>query len=1063
MSDLTKFSAGTMDKGVDSQKMQLLPEVLIDPDSFNMTTGIQIGAGPRYGFSTIPGMADNETITGTRLPGLRAAEGTPAQGFSGRQRVLGVYAIKLPSPADITTKITTYAWLVSTVQSSVEYLDIVLSSTYASGYESITSSIYDGLGYTSYATATVLNYFAEAYAPVSASRVAPLRANLTYTNANNYLSSIVMAVTGANVPTQWLFGEALAAGDATHAPSVGLHKSTSLQLYNGAAGSLAGGVPSEYNLGNFTTTPRNIMVWGLLATGNSNLQYSVVIPTPTAAIYKPDVFGDGIVTLDLSATTAIKISAGTTYSSNRGALVNDPASVTNSSYKAMLVAAKKPMACLLQDAYKSENSGGNGKTNQWFDLTQNSFQPQTYATNYFEDGLYKPTSFRYFGNFIRGTAHSGGGSYGILGAANTGVLRANTVYEFTYSIYNKRLNFETNVGIPVKLQTGTADFVSLQFFVPTGFGYDTFYGAYVASVSGLLVLPPFSPSDVTGVGQNYQNFGNHLQYRFYYRAEGDFEWQPALFVDVAQWWFYPWPYSAGKGGIFACTGSVGGLTAGQPGGFNDYSPLPKDNYNCVVQYKDRAFWISDKAIVFSLRKNLFAYPGRNSISATGGEFRGALIHNYPGAAEQSSRMVIFGTDNIYVARFTGNLEQTTVQISADASALAYIDGSDLVIDPWTSVTAFSYRSAVIADGILHYWGPQGIYRDDGVQTPTKLSHALEPDIFEWYDHSKIDEIHGTYNAKTKEITWFYQPKSTTDGQYTRTIVWNTESQIFQRGQMPFKVDWVQNLNVETDIGTAGNRAVAALRETPSTTVQRAYYFDERNRSGDMHPKTDFIVKTVSTPVAGTRRLTLAAGYDATNFATMGVGDRLAIQQFNQYTAQTTGSNLIATISAVNTGSGYLDITLPTGSVLPTITATFDKYFPVWQATAEGLGLNGISYQTKTNYWAPEGVNGYFFWLYCYLLAKVNLWATDLAIGPTLGYRTPTALATISDALTLTDNCDGNWQIYHPLTPGDDNAEGQAIKFTISGAHIGHEWVLQYLEAHTRRTPLDGDPLKRFEG
>lgn len=1054
--ELQKFSAGTLNKGVDSQQMQFLPVVLIDPDSYNMTTGIQVGSGPRYGISTIPGMADNETIAGTRLPGLRAAEGTPSQGFSGRLKVLAVYPIKLPDPSNIALKVTAYAWLVTTVQSGTEYFDIVLSSTYAAGFESISTAIYAGLGYTSYGTNTTLNYFGEAYAPVSGSRNAALVSNLVYAGGK-FLSSAVIAVTGTNVATQWLFGEALAAGDATHAPSAGFHKSTSLQLYNGTAGSLAGGVPSEYNLGNFTTTPRNLVVWGLLNTGNLNLQYTVIVPTPTTSIYKPDIFGDGIVTLDLSATTAVKLSAGTTYSSNRGVLVNDPASVTNASYKAILVAAQKPMACLFQDSFRSENSGGNGKTNQWFDLTQNSFQPQTFISNYFEDGSSKATSFNAFPDFIRGTALSGGSYRCLLGPADSGVLKSKTVYEFTYSIYNKRLNFETNVGIPVKIQTGTDNNVSLQWYAGTN-SHDNFYNVYVAAVDTML-LPPFSPSAVPVRGTTYQNFGNHLQYRFYYRVEGTFEWLPALFIDVTQWWFYPWPNGTG---VFACTGPIQALPGGQPGGFNDYSPLPKDNYNCVVQYKDRAFWLSDKAIVFSLRKNIFSYPGRNSISAVGGEFRGALIHNYPGAAEQSSRMVIFGSDQIYVARFSGNLLQTNVQVSADNSYPFDLDGSDLVIDPWTSVTAFSYRSAVIADGILYYWGPQGVYRDDGVQTPTKISGPLEPDIFEYYDHSKTSEIHGNYNSKTKEITWFYPPKSTADGQYTRTLIWDVAASIWQRGQMPFKVDWEQNLDVVSDVGTAGNRVVTGLRETPSSTLQRAYFWDERNRAGDMHPKTDFIVKTVTTPVAGTRRLTLAAGYDATNFATMAAGDRLAIQQFNQYTGQTTGSDLIARISAVSTGSGYLDITLPTGAVLPNIAATYDQYFPIWQAgTGTTAGLNSIAYQMKTNYWAPAGVNGYFFWLYCYLLAKVNLWISDLAIGPSLGYRTPTASGTVTDLLALTDNNDGNWQIYHPLTPGNDNAEGQAIRFIFSGNHIGHEWVLQYMEAHA--TPIPGDTLKRFEG
>ncbi len=141
--------------------------------------------------------------------------------------------------------------------------------------------------------------------------------------------------------------------------------------------------------------------------------------------------------------------------------------------------------------------------------------------------------------------------------------------------------------------------------------------------------------------------------------------------------------------------------------------------------------------------------------------------------------------------------------------------------------------------------------------------------------------------------------------------------------------------------------------------------------------------------------------------------------------------------------------------------TFNQYFPIWHRTPTTGGLNGIPYSMPTAYWLPKGVNAYYFWLYCYLLSKVDLWKTDLDLGFMLQYRTPTALALIGDDIALDDNSDGNFQVYHQLRTGDDNHEGQGLKFVISGYHIGHEWVLQYLEAHG--TPISGDTLKRFEG
>ncbi len=1051
--DLERFSAGTLDIGIQSRTMDFQDSLTLQIGVYNMSQGIQQGLGPRPGMSIIPGQADTETPTGTRFPGLRGSEGVPAQGFTARRKVLGVYALKLPDPNDVTQKITTYAWLVTTVVSAVEYFDIVLTSTYtSSAYESISTNIADGFGFTSYGTATSLNYFAEGFVPVSASRAAALRAFLQY-QGGNFANSVIMSVTGPNVPMQWVIGEATATGGATTAPSAGFHKVSSILDPSAAATVFAAGVPSEYNQQNFTTTPRSMKIFALGSNGSLNIQYSVYLPAVTTTIFKKDIFGAGTVTLDLSTVTATKDSAGVTYSATKAVLVNDPVSVSNSSYKAILAAAKNPLACIFQDSYRGENTGNNGKTNQWYDLTQNSFQPRSVSSQYTQEGISTKTAFSAWPAFVRGTTMVTAHSIA-LGAANSGVLRAYSTYEFTYSLYNKRLNFETNVGVPVKIQTGADDFVALQLWSPTS---NTVYADYWNGRYNSLPALFASFSDQASGDTNYQNFMNQLQYRFYYREEGTFEWLPALYMDVAQYWFYPFGAQ-----IMACVGAIAALPGGQPGGFNDYSPLAKDNYTCVLQYKDRAFWFSDKQINFSLRNNIFAYPGRNSISAVAGEFKGGLVHNYPGQAEQTSRMIVFGTRETYVARFTGAKQQANVQVSADTSAVFDIDGSDLVIDPWTSVTAFSSRAAVVGEGLLYWWGPQGVFRDDGVQTPTRISTDIEPDIFTLYDPNKTDQVVANYNNQTKEVEWIFTPKTAaSDGEVNVSLIYNTVSGNWTKGKYKQQVDWLQSVNVETNIGTAGYRGVIGTRLNAAATTQRAYYFDQRNRSGDMAPTRDFVVKTVATPSAGVRRLTLAAGYDATNFATIAVGDYIGLQQTNSYSSLT-ASDLVATVAAINTGSGTLDINLPTGATLATGSLTYSQYFPFWQRTPAGAGLNAIPYSMPTAYWVPKGVNAYYFWLYVYLLAKMTLWKTDLsALGWTLGYRTPTADNIITDQIPFLNNSDGNFQVYHPLRPGNDNMEGQGLKLVVSGYHIGHEWVLQYLEAHG--TPIRGDTLKRFEG
>jgi hypothetical protein len=1064
--DIQKFSAGTMDKTIEVQKMQLLGELLLDSDSYNLTAGIQQGLGPRYGLSPIPGQADAEVISGTRMPGLRAAEGVPAAGYSNRLKVLAILPMSLGKSSAPSTKVGTYLFVVTRTGETID-------TPLASLTTDISANIYDGLPFpvTDLNSTTYYPYFtSEAIPSQAGSRAVPFASAYAYTSGKYYASATIMSVSGADVPLRWYVGGAATKGDATHAPDLILQK----------AGDIPGpnpftlvpinlGIPSEYNLQNYNQKTRSLNIFtirdasgGAANAGEFNTQYTMKF-NPSATTMQANGIGDSVRSLNIDEIVVTSTPVAGDPTKTVGALVEDPECRHNTSYKAALIASDKATAVIFQDSYSAEAN----HPQQWVDLTQLSYNPPVFNSGYVEDTRIKQSPFTAWPAFIRGTAMTDYGgataAYPTLGAANTGVLRSNTVYEFTYAVYNKRLNFETNVcPKPVKFQVGATDFASLVLFNTAGSGgiRNTLYATMIDTANFLIPFD-FSNFTATGLGGepyiSTMKFLNFYQYKFYYRQEGTSSWLPALVMDAAQWWFFPHIK------ISACTGAIASLPGGEPGAFNDYSNLSPAKYTCAVSYKDRAWWFSEKSVNFSLRNNIFAYPGRNSINAASGSFRGGIVHNYPGQAEQSSRLIIFGSNETYVARFSGVREQANVQVSADSSGVFDIDGSDLVIDPWTSVTAFSYRSAVVADGILFWWGPQGVYRDDGVATPTKVSGLLEPEIFQYYDPNKTDEVCANYNAKTKEITWFYPPKSTSDGNYTRTLVYNTDSGIWGRGQMTFKVDWAQNLTIDSNIPTAGNRVIAGVRLTDATTVQRAYFFDERNRAGDMCPTKDWMVKTITTPSVGVRRLTLAAGYDAANFATIAVGDSIAIQQELDYTSSTLSNDFVATVAAINTGAGTLDITLPTGAVLTNASLAYSTFFPFWQSTPAGVGLNGFLYQLKSNYWAPAGVNGYFFWLYCYLLFKVRMWFGTAGRGVTLSYRTPTALALISDTLTLSDNSDGNFQVYHPLRPGNDNHEGQAIRFVLSGVHLGHEWVLQYLESHARSIEFDGDPLKRFEG
>ncbi len=1061
-SDLIKFAAGAMDKGLQIRTVDFSADLGYDFDTYNVTHGIYVGTGPRYGFSTIPGMGDNETISGTRYPGLRAAEGSPAAGFSARLKVLGVLPISLGTNTTPSTKINAYLWILTRTGESI---DMCVSSVTTD----ISPYIYDGFAQASDSVSSTLytqNFFAEAIPAQAASRSATLTKALAYTSGKYYAASTIMSVTGADVPMRWYFGEAKTAGDATHSPDIALMKCTTVNGPANTTVTINCGVPSFFNLQNYPAKERSLNVYTVTVRGAANTQYFVLV-NPSSALFGKDVTGTNATVLDIDGVAVQDTPVAGTPANTVAALVEDAAGTHNTSYKAALVASGKPFCTIFQDSY----SASTIHKQQWIDLTSNSYEPPLLNTyTYIEEGVRKQSCFSFWPEFIRGTAMTDFGGINWqtqLGGANTGILRKNTVYEFTYSIYNKRLGFETNVGSPVKFSTGpTNDFVSLNLFYKAGSAapvgttnmYSGSYGLNSAIDNSFM---PFSFSNFTLAASTSKytgtlNYMNFTQYRFYYRQEGTFEWLPALVMDAAQFWFY------NTATIAACTGPISALPGGQPGAFNDYSLLPQDSYNCVLNYKDRAWWFSEKAINFSPRNNVFAYPGRNSINAAGGSFRGGIVHNYPGQAQQSSRLVIFGSDTTYVARFTGLPAQTQVQISADNSATLNVDGSDLVIDPWTSVTAFSYRAASVADGILYWWGPQGIYRDDGVNTPTKISgDDLEPDIFTLYDPNKIDEIHAFYDEQTKDITWFYPPKTADSSFPTYSLVFNTASGAFLRGKFRGQVDWVSGLNVQTNIPTAGKRSVAGVRETAVTTIQRAYYFDLRNRSGDMKPNNDLIVKQIST-VGALRRLTLAAGFDAANVATIVAGDEIALQQTYDYynSLSPTVTNDIAVVSAVNSGAGTIDIVLPSDAILNDGSAAYSQYFPIWHKAANGNGLNGMPWKATTFYWSPAGINGYFYWLYTYLFFKFTQWKSATPQTLSLAYKSPTSPSLVTDTVTLIDNSDGNSQRYHRNQIGNENMEGQAIQYVLSGIHIGNEWVLQLLEAHN--SAIVGDTLMTFE-
>jgi hypothetical protein len=480
-------------------------------------------------------------------------------------------------------------------------------------------------------------------------------------------------------------------------------------------------------------------------------------------------------------------------------------------------------------------------------------------------------------------------------------------------------------------------------------------------------------------------------------------------------------------------------------------------------YKNRAFWFSDKAIVFSLQNSIFAYPANNTAAVPAGSLKGALVQAYYGQANQDARLVIFTTAGTFVGKFSGNPTQLPVQVSTTTVANFDLDGSDFEINPWTSVSAFSYRSAVVAEGILYMWGPSGIFKDDGVSFINRISMPIEPDIFGYFDPALTDSICTLYNDTTKEIYWFYPPK-VADGYATHAIVYNTVRQSWLFAKFAGSIDHAQQIVINTSIPTAGTRGVVYTRKSPADTVQRAAYFDKNNYACDIFPSGELMVKSFTTPATGQRAFTLAAGYDATKFATIAVGDLIAVSQAAAYASTlVNGNDFIGTV--VSAAAGVITVNLPSGVTFDASAAfsTNELYMPIWHFTKATTGINGFPYVLDTYYWAPGGLSYWAYWLHVHMMFKVaQLLPAATPLTFNFAFRTPISdYGEIGEDIAILNNSDNNFQVLHPLAVGNQNLEGQALKFTLSGIQGAGGWMIQYLEAYTQF--LDGMQLKLFEG
>lgn len=1094
--DLVKFIGDVENAGVNTYTPDFSPNIQYKEGTKNVSPMTNFGVGPRYGMSPIPGQQHTENSASTEPVGLRQTEDAGnLYSYFNRKRVYGIVPISEFFPGTgFTAAQKYYVWIVGADNAGITNTDLakridflissVQSSTFTYPYPDVASAlnyaveVFSGNPHIQRAGEIV-------FAHVNTNDNALIYPDVLRIFQQAVLPSAVsftqFTVSGQDIPNQWFQAYKLADGTASK---------TAVGSINGVAGGsgvyLSQGIPSAINLNNYKFSTRFLKFYNLALNPTYGIPqflaaYEYNNTHVDSTTYNTEL--DNTFSVSNPNTSALVFTnredkltgINTNYAIVTNILANDPEMTTNSGYKAIFAAGDNPIAAVIQGWQR----GKFGYPFQVIEVSNMRLRPKTTNTGdltasgqYKEDGIATSTSWANWFPFsstgspppVASTnpralpTLSTANSVIALGDIDSGVLRANTIYEFTYSLFDKTLGIESNVGVPAKILTGDVDNVAISLF------RDVFSGGIWQQFTPLSASNPLPTNDTNIYPLN------SLEYRIYYREFGSFEWLPALFIDAAKYTWYP-----NFQNLWMCQAPIAALPGGQPGGFIDNSNLPKDNYNCVLTFKNRVVWLSQSNLVFSLANNGFVYPLRNSAPAPTGGYRGAIIHTYRGQSQQESRLIIFGGQETYIGIFTGQLSQMPIVISPDVTANYDVDGSDFRVETWTSVTAFSYRSAVVADGVLYWWGAQGIYRDNGVDVPDPIHDPIKPFIFDCYSQAYTNEIHATYNNQTKEIIWFYRPKSNTD--ISKSIVYNTLTQKFFFEEFGSLVDWSQQIDTNgVAQDTNGLRTLIGARDNTVSTPQRAYFFDPVNRSGDLKPATEFLIKKVEDGVStGLKKITLATGFDATNFATFAATNRIAIQQFKKYSGQATGDDMIAELISRNTGAGTFVIKLPDGAVLPNVTLSAKTYAPFWHATKTGQGLNGISWelqtgywmpglsgrQLQTGYWMPGGGDNFYIWEWIYLFFKYTTWKKILPNQFDFAHRTPTSNDYISAAIELLDNSDTNCQVYHPLNEGNVNNQGQALKMKLSGIHIGEEWMLQYLEAHNG--DQSGNLLKDFQG
>jgi hypothetical protein len=1096
--DLIRFEDENFEAGLDAYSRDFTREPLLSFSSYNVSMNRVQGVGPRYGITPLY-THSQAFIRATGAGGVvdyggeRQLAQTPSGVTTGvhmKKHSLGLVPIKIGSVVyyfHIFTKND-----VSTGEdSTITYADC------SSGIGSFTTSAREPAGGLDPLIYTQREPARSAYARIERGTIS------SYNTQLSNVRKLSEDVTNASVVTYTSSGKLYPANNLIGYVSDNTKAHATFSLIMAAdgfrigTGAISDMVDFKYPSGKRTITVNTLVsdnTYSCFTLKDRNIYVETVSNLTASPTF---CARESVSDMNLLATPTVvaRVDASGAYAAStiKYSYIENDFLRHNSAYKAIFVAAKKPICYLIQDVVNLRAYTGLGRNMfQYYPLTEAPLYPKPQATFapttsvYQEFRVEKRTSFYWWPSF-NGSALANDAAtaravdtHVTLGAAGSGILRANRDYELTYSFFDKSTDSETNVGVPVKFKVGTADYVALSLFRQLGGPATPLQQTILGTTAGILTPVRYSFEQITDQNASVM-FLNHLEIRFYYREIGQLTWFPALFMDAAKYFGDP-----NHDIIWACAAPIGGLPGGEPGGFNDYSPLPNDEYSEVKVFQERAFWLSANNLVFSRKRNPFAYSIYNNVSIPENKFNGMIIHQFDGESYQTSRLCIFGAEQYYSGIMKGAGYGVEVPVSlSDGSTAAYeLDGSDFEVSFRYNATAFSGRAAVVANGILYFWGPKGIYRDNGVQTPEKISKDLEPDILTLYAHQYIDRIHCIYNEASREIIWFYvKNEATVNANTTWALAYHIDKGRFYNLYFPLVVDWARDLQREDSSADAGTnklgdkRTLVAIRQTAADASSTLFYFDSLNKTGDMYPGKDLHLYKCVSQGNNIYRLFLPEAYGAAAIVGIAANDKIAICQSLAYqgSGSPLGTTSIDGIYVVNaTGSGndgsgniryYIDV-VSRATVLPNFTAAtattsgisiFPNMIPMYHQ-----GNNGINYVLQSRLWAPAGLKSWFLWLKGHLLFKVDLLSSASAQTTTFSYASNLSATLLANTATLTDN-QGNTgysQRVLALKNQYGATQGQAMRFKLSGSHIGGSWQLVSLAFEVM--PGDLGNLKQFE-